>query len=199
MINALIQFKENIQRVRDLSHLVNAIGSMTTSAIDLSDLLRSQIVLSVSALDHFIHEYVRLGMIEIQQGARVPTDAYLRFQIPLRITHPTGVISSSDLLDDIIREKHSWLSFQHPDKIADAIRLISSEQLWQRVGDELGIPARDIKIRLSLIVDRRNKIAHEADMDPTNPGIRWPINSNIVNDTVDFIEKIAQTIFNITI
>ncbi len=199
MNNALIQFKENLQRVRDLSHLINAIGSMTTSAIDLSDLLRSQIVLSVSALDHFIHEYVRLGMLEIQRGVRAPTDAYLRFQIPLRVTHPTTAISSSDWLDDVIRERHSWLSFQHPDKVADAIRLISSEQLWKRVEDKLGIPARDIKTRLSLIVDRRNKIAHEADMDPTNPGIRWPINLNMVNETIDFIERIVQTIFDITI
>ena len=31
--------------------------------------------------------------------------------------------------------------------------------------------AADAKVRLELIVDRRNKIAHEADMDPTNPNL----------------------------
>ena len=66
-------------------------------------------------------------------------------------------------------------SFQQPDKIADAIRLFSDVKLWQQVALELAIPEQDVKARLKLIVDRRNKIAHEADVDPSFPNMRWPI------------------------
>jgi hypothetical protein len=42
----------------------------------------------------------------------------------------------------------------------------------QRVGIQMTLPAQDVKTWLQLIVDRRNKIAHESDMDPANPGFR---------------------------
>ena len=74
---------------------------------------------------------------------------------------------SEQWLENEIREKHSYKTFQKPDKIAEAIRLISDKQLWIEVGAKINKPAKDIKQELSLIVERRNKIAHEADIDPT--------------------------------
>ncbi|WP_293063557.1 MULTISPECIES: HEPN domain-containing protein [unclassified Moorena] len=48
---------------------------------------------------------------------------------------------------------------------------------------------------MSIIVDRRNKIAHEADINPTlGLGDRWPINEKLVNDAVDFIEEVVESI-----
>ena len=55
--------------------------------------------------------------------------------------------------------------------------------------------ARNVKQELSIIVDRRNKIAHEADIDPTlGLGNRWNINEADVNNAVDFIEKVVESI-----
>lgn len=48
-----------------------------------------------------------------------------------------------------------------------------------------------------LVVDRRNKIAHEADIDPSFPGKRWPIDDVLVDDAISFIENIAETIYMI--
>jgi hypothetical protein len=42
--------------------------------------------------------------------------------------------------------------------------------------------------------DRRNKIAHEADMDPSYPGARWPISETDVNKALDFIEQLCEAI-----
>ncbi|MDJ0619190.1 MAG: HEPN domain-containing protein [Calothrix sp. MO_192.B10] len=59
-------------------------------------------------------------------------------------------------------------------------------------------PAKDIKQQLNLIVDRRNKIAHEADIDPTlNLGEHWNIDESMVNDAVDFIEQVVENIHQI--
>jgi len=58
--------------------------------------------------------------------------------------------------------------------------------------------AKDIKQELSIIVDRRNKIAHEADINPAyNLGDRWEINEEDVNDAVDFIEQVVESIHSI--
>lgn len=200
MLSAQTQFKENLKRVRELGGLAVAVQSLTTSAIDVSDLWRSQIVLVVSALDYFIHELARLGMIECAKGSRAKTDAYLRFEIPLSAADSAIAGSVHEVwLGETVREKHSWQSFQDPDKLADAIRLMSPVKLWEAVGNELGVPPKDVKTRLKLIVDRRNQIAHEADLDPISPGSRWPINAPMVNDTVDFIEKVGDAIYKVAV
>jgi hypothetical protein len=199
MLSSHTQFKENLKRVRELGGLAVAVNSLTTSAIDISDLWRAQVVLVVSALDYFIHELTRLGMIECAKGMRPKTDAYLRFEMPLSATESAIAGSPhATWVGDTVREKHSWQSFQDPDRLADAIRLISPVKLWEAVGLELGCAPKDVKTRLKLIVDRRNKIAHEADQDPTNPGFRWPIDGPMTNETVDFIEKVGDAIYKVS-
>jgi hypothetical protein len=199
MLSAQTQFKENLKRVRELGGVASAVQSLTTSAIDVSDLWRAQVVLAVSALDYFIHELARLGMIDCAKGARPKTDAYLRFDIPLSATESALNGTAHEVwVGETVRQKHSWQSFQDPDKLADAIRLISPVKLWEDVGAELSVLPKDVKTRLKLVVDRRNKIAHEADLDPANPGFRWPITASMVNDTIDFIERLGDAIFKVS-
>uniref|UniRef100_E6QPW1 RiboL-PSP-HEPN domain-containing protein n=1 Tax=mine drainage metagenome TaxID=410659 RepID=E6QPW1_9ZZZZ len=200
MHSALIQFQENLKRARELGALALAVESVTTSIIDVSDMWRAQIVLVVSALDHFIHDVTRLGMIEISKGSRQKTDAYLRFQMPFTaIESALNGMPHENWVGETVREKLSWQSFQDPDKLAEAIRLISVVKLWEVVGVELTMSAADVKTRLRLIVERRNKIAHEADLDPANPGFRWPINADMAADTINFIEHVGEVIFKVAV
>ena len=195
---AIDQFCENLARARSLAGLAQSLSSLTTAAVDLSDILRASLVLAVSALDHFVHEFVRLGMLEVHRGNRPTTDTYFSFRVPMSAAREGMADTGRDeWLDQAIREAHSWLSFQHPDKMADAIRLMSNVRLWEQVASELGMTSRAVRTQLGTIIDRRNKIAHEADMDPTNPGYRWPINEVLVRDATDFIARIAQAIFTV--
>ena len=195
---AFDQFCENLARARSLAGLAQSLANLTTAAVDLSDILRASLVLAVSALDHFVHEFVRLGMLEVHRGNRPATDAYLSFRVPMSAAREAIADAGRDeWLDQAIREAHGWLSFQHPDKIAEAIRFMSNVRLWEQVASELGMTSRAVRAQLGAIIDRRNKIAHEADMDPTNPGYRWPINEVLVRDAIDFIARIAQAIFTV--
>jgi len=65
MLAAINEFRTNIQRVRNLGGIYSALSVQTTSAIDLSDILRSELVMAVSALDYYVHELVRIGMLEV--------------------------------------------------------------------------------------------------------------------------------------
>ncbi|TSC54340.1 MAG: hypothetical protein LiPW30_701 [Parcubacteria group bacterium LiPW_30] len=198
MLTILDQFQENIKYARELGLIGCAIQKLTTQAIDISHIFRSQIVFAVSALDYFIHEIVQLGMIEIEKGKRPSTDKYLKFTIPLStVRQALNGSHCRDWLGEIVREKHSCISFQEPEKIADAIKTISRVELWREVAKEINVTESDLKTTLKIIIDRRNKIVHEADMDPTNPGFRWDINITLANETIDFIEKIANAIYKI--
>ena len=199
MQKVLQQFKTNISRAQELGALGAVVSQLTTSAIDVSDIFRAQIVLGVSALDHFVHELTRVGMIEASTGGRLKTDAFSRFQIPLSAVElALSGQSQDDWLGEAIRERHSWLSFQFPEKIADAVRLFSPVRLWETVGTELTLSPEHVKLRLRLIVERRNKIAHEADVYPTNPGFRWPIDKTMSDESLAFIVQVGEAIFKVT-
>ena len=194
MNNSFLHFKSRIREIRDLTATIDQVDGMTTSVLDISDLYRSQVVLIISSLDHFIHEFVLEEMLETYNGRRPISNAFNRFPIPLSTIQ--GTIPSENVIASHIRQKHSWMSFQDPDKIADAIRLISDQKLWEEVAPIFGINAGDLKSKIKLVVDRRNKIAHEADLDPTNPGEKWPISLADVRDIIDFIEKLVTEIYN---
>lgn len=198
MNDALLQFEINLARVRELDTLTRAIDKMTTPAVDVADILRAEIVLAVSAFDYFIHELVRLGMIESYKGNRPATESFGRFKLPLNFTqHALNGAQAEAWLGEAIRQQHSWQSFQDPDKVADAIRLISNVRLWEALGNKLGVTPIQAKNTLKTIVERRNRIAHEADVDPANPGFRWPIDLTLTQDSVRSIETIGIAIYEI--
>lgn len=193
MLSAIEAFRENIQRVQSLGVIYQALSASATITIDSSDLLRAQVVLAVSALDHYVHEAARLGMLEIFDGNRLASAAYRRFRVSLECVKGDYTIGRSDLESEI-RVQHGFLAFQHPDKIADAIRYFSDIKLWQILGEKLAMEPNAIKQQLRLCIERRNKIAHEADLDPTYPRARWPISVADVNGVIDFISKLVEAI-----
>ena len=156
---AIDQFRVNIARVRNLRVIYNALNGQTTAVIDLSDILRSELVMAVSALDLYIHEIVRLGMLEVYRGTRPETSAFLRFQISLEgVRQAVSDPTNDNWLDNEIRERHGWRSFQQADHIAEAIRLISDISLWEQASNHLRMPSQDVRNNsiLLLIVETKS-------------------------------------------
>lgn len=199
MQSALNQFRANIERVRSIHQLYLSLSLSVMPVLDVSDLLRAEIVLIVSALDHFIHELARQGMIEVWKGARSATPSFEKFPVTLNTTRLIAAgIGGEGALDAEIRSAHSWRSFQRPDSIADAIRLFCTVDLWRVVAVDLGTSPADLKSRIGLLVDRRNKIAHEADIDPSFPNQRWTIDRTVAEDGTAFVERLGESIFKST-
>ena len=197
MKTAIDQFRTNISRVRNLGAIFGALDSQTTLALDLSDVLRAELVLAVSALDHFIHELVRLGMLEAYRGKRPRTQRFLKFKVSLE-NALTGIADNEqeEWIDSEIRTRNGYRTFQNPEKISEAIQLISDVSLWVNVSQRMGRAPEEVKEELHNIVNRRNQIVHEADMIPSPFEERWPIDRMLVSNAVDMLEKIAEEIYN---
>lgn len=196
MQSAINNLRASTGRVRTLGGLHSALETLTTTAIDSSDLLRAQIVLTVSALDYFVHEITVIGILDIFNNTRPPTDAFKRQKVSGYLLIGASAGSAAHFEEDL-RQRHSLLSFQQPDKISDAIRLFSNKSLWIEVGIRLSKNADDIKRQIRLIVERRNKIAHQADIDPSYPGARWPISATDTTSAMDFVEEICEAIYDV--
>lgn len=191
---AIEAFRACMNRVHHLGGLHGAMHTLTTPAVDVSDLLRAQIVLGVSALDYYVHEITILGMVEIFEGKRTITPAFAKFRVSMGAVIAGNTGGGSNWFESDVRDRHSFLAFQQPDNIADAIRLFSEVKLWKEVGIKMTMPENDIKARLKLIIGRRNKIAHEADIDPSYPGQRWPITKHDVDTSLSFITYLCESI-----
>ena len=194
----LNQFKDNIQRIRNLNSIYAHLNSNITNIIDISDVLRAELAFAVSAFDHYIHGIVRIGMLETFNGKRSETPLFKKFNISLeKVKDAISNPASFNWLEYEIIDQHSRKSFQRSDNVSKAIRLISDVKIWEEIATRQGKNAGDLKTQLDTIVDRRNQIVHEADMDPSSPGDRWLIDEIMINDAIDFIEKLADTIYDI--
>jgi hypothetical protein len=138
-------------------------------------------------------------MLEIYNNTRTPTAQFLRFQISMDTVTKLQFGQGPRIFESTIIDKHGYLTFQQPDDVAEAIRLFSPVALWPEVATRMGLTAENVKTRLSLIIDRRNQIAHEADLDPSFPGILWPISMPDVTSSIDFIERVCESIQNIVV
>ncbi len=200
MKSAKKHFEQNIERVKNLGNIYKTINLQTTRVLDLSDILRAQYVLLVSALDHFVHEIVRLGMIEIYNEKRKVTKEFKAFilSIDKDVLFKKAIMEQKDdiWLDYQIRHKNGFKSFQQADKLKEAMLLIIDTDIWEQVAQILNEDIKSLKNRLNLIIDRRNQIAHEADIEPTYQELR-DIHIDDINDSIKYIENLVTTIFEI--
>ena len=145
-------------------------------------------------------------MLEAYREERARTPAFLRFQVTLEgVLQVSSGGDSEAWLDQQIRDRHGHQSFQTSENIAEAVRLISDASLWDEVAQRQGIDAQETKDRLKLIVQRRNKLAHEADIMPDYAGqitysdLRSPIDPGIVDGAIDFIAQVAEVIYTLVL
>lgn len=196
------------ERCEYLRAIFNYLQANVTVVLNPDELLRSEWVSRVSALDLYIHEKVTQGMVNIFDGNQVPTDAYLRYQISnetlKRIRESSSQHEAVAAFDLELRQRLSIVTYQSPDKIADGIRMISDVQLWNEVVLANGATdatktteAKTLRKELSLIVERRNKIAHEGDLQPGPLREPWSIIREDVDRMSATIEKIVRTIDSI--
>jgi hypothetical protein len=195
-------------RCDQLSTIHAYLAKNTSAALQTDDLLRGEWVSRVSAMDLYIHELIAQRMVEIFEGRRPPTSQYLTFRISndtlrriqaaQQANRPLDATAAFDL---DVRTQLGRETFQAPDNIADGLRLCSLAELWNDVAAHLGAPpprkiadAKSIKTSLSLIVQRRNKIAHEGDLQPGVPRQPYPISRNDLVTVASQIERIVRAI-----
>lgn len=157
------------------------------------DILRSQVVFLLSAMDFYMHEIVKYGILKIFKGERARTNSYKEFIVSLEtvekaIANPESV----DWLDAEIVHRNHHKTFLEPDKIKGQLNLISTKKIFTT-------PATEISDNSTLTNDlkdlykRRNAIAHQTDRDNSS-GVLNDIDSNEVNKYITLVSKFIEIV-----
>lgn len=177
-----------------------------TSVFESDEILRAEWVARISALDLYIHELISQGMLAIFEKTRTITPSFEKFSLPFKVSNSISdnlqnPTSASSIFDLEIRRQLGFQTFQNSKSLSDGIRLICTKELWKEIAlhqgaavKQLEINARALKLQLDILVDRRNKIAHEGDMQPLTPRCPWPISSNDLVTVRNFISKLVTSI-----
>lgn len=189
-MQALQQFHQNIDAssklvamYRELRNVrkLGARGRLDAGNQDLLWMPRSAVVASISALDTYVHSVVKAKLPDMFAiGRDVPESLAKQLSALLTVKdantfrQAVPILQSHDTIGQLLRRLETnylqFQSFQAPDKIIEAYRLIGFENIFEMVAQLWPGPnTKDehLKRRLAGYVTRRNQIAHEGDLETT--------------------------------
>lgn len=198
---ALDELVRNLDYARDLVRGGRYLERLQVGAFDVADLYRAAWVQAVSAVDHWVHRELYDRGSAFALKAAQPPAKFLKIEVPMSLLET--VMHDSAAMEEVfrahLRTQFGHLSFQHPDKIKYAISFISDVSLWPGVAKRLGgdHTPKSVQDRLSAIVKRRNRIAHETDRDHQAGGVRTRISDGEVTEVIDWLETMSKAIFDV--
>ncbi|MDT0443596.1 hypothetical protein [Streptomyces johnsoniae] len=127
-----------------------------------------------------------------------------RFELPLAKVEEVrrGTTTLAEAVSEHVRTKWGNASLQNPRKISEALKLVTEDDVWGKAAVEINawshnrtsFTGQKLKQRYVEITDRRNKIAHDADLLDGDLKRRRPITEAEVTDAINWIERIALAI-----
>lgn len=196
------RFDESMNHIEGLKKIYTKIKNEPSSEelkIEncLEDLLRSQIVLMVSALDYYMHEVLKCGILKFFNGDWNDTNKTLnKYKIPISIMRDIWINGNnqSDKYVSCIANEISKMfdkdTFQRFDVITDNLNMF---------GITLPNNFSTYKNFLQDLCDRRNKIAHESDRYEYNKDFllrRTSISEDQVNNYKTKLMEFVDIIHN---
>jgi hypothetical protein len=178
-------------------------GSVVQQNQDLIWLPRSAVVAAVSALDSYVHDvlYEQIPLV-LSASHDIPASLATAMASVRPIKNADDfrsarqLLASHNTLYDLFlifrKTKLEFASYQAPDKVIAAYSLIGLPDIFERVSGLWQGPnssSEDIKERLARYVARRNKIAHEADLE--HSGRPRPMRSVYASDCRSFIDGLV--------
>ncbi len=145
----------------------------------LSELLRSAIVASVSALDRMLHDHVVKESWKLlsRKESKVPKKlkemslSALDARKAVEHLRRNSKARPGNIIKKAIQDRlHRDYTFQTPDSVLMAAQMLGVQDFWKKVAHKMPNtpPKEDVIKELRTITRRRNQIVHEADLIRTN-------------------------------
>lgn len=178
----------------------------------LSELLRSALASSISALDRYMHDLVveRCWALLTGPEDEVPSELK-KINIPVlaakravaKVKKDRKARPGSLLKQEIQKVLHRNSTFQNANSITKASKMIGIKNFWSNVAHRMpGAPkVGDLQAELDSLCRRRNQIVHESDLilkTSARQITARPITFDEANDAVTKVSKLVDAIHAIT-
>lgn len=175
--------------------MANSFTLQYRQSMDFNDMYRYAYIYIISALDLYIHEISNYGLISyLNNPNKFPTAKNKSFMIPSHLLFIEDINQKQNEIRDYVVKKNGQYSYQNSENISSGLSHIWDEpHKWQQIADKLNITQKETTDKLNLIIDRRNQIVHEGDVDPGS-GLLYPINFEDTMRVIDFIVEVVKSI-----
>lgn len=174
------QFNKDLGGINKLTDIYN---DSHLSNDDKLNILRAQIVLLDSALDLYMHEITKYGMIKIFSKEWKSTDKFKKFTVPIQFLQ--DIYNNKTKIDNIIVQLDRMinrLTFQQYAKINDQLELIGVD-----------VDISKFEKMLYELSGKRNRIAHQSGRNNIQPdGTR-----KTENLTQDRVKALKEAVHNL--
>lgn len=196
MNNIKNNYEKNMLSINNSISIYHYLQSKAKN-LDATILLRSQFVLIISAFDTYVHSMIVNKIIDSYFSSEQQFN--IQLDIPLSLAYEMkdlNVDMQKNKLYNFLVKKLSKDSFQSPKSIEYAFSILGISKIWTKLSDKMQMQPDDIKNMLSIIVNRRNKIAHESDWNVVT-GSYEDIELTDVLDCKNFINNMVDSIDDI--
>lgn len=191
--NSETAFDHAIARAKEMGVLYGALTALRSTPSN-ADALRAAWIQAVSSFDYFVHEIFWIEAVHRFANA-LPTR---NISVPMEVYSISDPAIRLAQLEATIRNQNSHKAFVAPDKVAEALSCFC-ENPWEKIGEEYNKgrakeeKLKSIKTQLRNIWQRRNKIAHEADINPDLAGVSlWPMYPEDTEYAIQFISDLGS-------
>ncbi len=200
MINT---FRDNINRINNRFEIVDLLSKHKKTK-EANDILRFQIVFVMSSLDFFMHEIYSYGLLKIFKKETPKTRGYNNYKVPLKLLEQA--LYDSENIDEYLKQAfidiNDSYTFMSSGRIRVLLNVITSEDEFSKVERALKnkkIIDNDKKLDniLDDIYERRNKIAHQTDIDHGDDDKNIIARSEVeyyIDVTTNFVEELYKII-----
>ena len=200
MRNPKTTWNLNLQNAKKMHWLHEQLCNIV-QAMDLSDILRAEYVLIVSAFDCYVHDVILQGMSNMFSGSKPESSGFNDFCLPMstvkQLLDTDDPVIREGIYNASVKKLLSKDSYQSPKSVEYAMGMINHKKIWKKIGDKINVSPQDVVSKLGLIIQRRNKIAHEADIQNLVSMDKTPIDRSDVDDTFAFLDKIVRALEDI--
>lgn len=161
--NLISRFEASISQVDELLAIHDYLQSFPITE-PTDNILRASLTMMVSAIDTSVHELIiNAIMFEIKEDKSIfKLDNVKIGALAMKESDENTRIR---LIESDLRRQFAKESFQSTRQIETSLAQIGITKIWTKLSSTLRQPAEDIKIKLDLLVRRRNQIVHEGDLD----------------------------------
>jgi hypothetical protein len=182
-------FRTAVERAKSLCALQQYMAENHAAILDTSDMLRAAVVQGISALDFLLHEVNRIETMRRLKSKKT----IKKIDVPLQLLNIEQEHQYAQV-EEHVKRKSSYKTFVDPNKMGEMLSCFI-EHPWQQIAIAIGEDEKALKTRLSFIYRWRNRIAHEADVNPAYASVGlFPIDCDDVESALSDILLIGDAV-----